>query len=188
LTGVELGPPHVYRREADKLLNAFSFDVVLISLHYLYGENIHLDGCFAGSDPQQVYADYFDELRRMVLAFPGHVVSHFDRILFRGTLRGAPLDLGRCERPIRLALESVATNALALELNTRLLDRDRRWRAAVGTMLGWYREAGGTRIVVNSDAHDSDQISQNFDLARDLLAEAVYPVLESDFLPVGAPS
>jgi histidinol phosphatase-like PHP family hydrolase len=39
-------------------------------------------------------------------------------------------------------------------------------------MLRWYREEGGTRVVVNSDAHRVSQMGANLEIARAILDEA----------------
>jgi hypothetical protein len=46
------------------------------------------------------------------------------------------------------------------------------WRPALVTMLNWFREEGGWRVVVNSDAHSIGQVGTNLDIARSVLQEA----------------
>ncbi len=173
LSGVELGNPHEFARPAAALLAAHPFDVRIASLHWLHGENIHDASCFAGCDPQDVYADYFSALGHMAADFSSiDVVAHFDRILWRGTMLGAPLQPRRLEGVIRDALATIAWRGLALELNTRFLNHTPGWRPALTTMLCWYREEGGTRVVVNSDAHRVSQMGANLEIARAILDEA----------------
>lgn len=172
LSGVELGNPHDYPDRAARLVTEYPFEVRIASLHWLYGENIHDATCFAGREPLEVYADYFASLGHMAADFsPIDVIAHFDRILWRGSLLGAPLNLSLLENVIRDTLATIAWRGLALELNTRLLNHDPNWQAELETMLRWFREEGGRLVVVNSDAHAISQMGNNLDIALRLLAK-----------------
>lgn len=172
-SGVELGNPHDFSRQAAALVANYPFDVRIASLHWLYGRNIHDASCFAGRDPLDVYADYFSALGHMAADFsPIDVIAHFDRILWRGTMLGASFRPHTLEGIIRDSLATIAWRGLALELNTRLLNHSPGWRPALVTMLRWYREEGGRRVVVNSDAHRVGQMGSNLELAREVLTEA----------------
>lgn len=173
LTGVEMGNPHDHLREANRFLDDHSFDLRIASQHWLYGQNIHLTSCFEGRDPQEVYADYFVELGRMVNDFSRiDIIAHFDRILWRGSLLGAPFNAPLLEGVVRDVLATIAWRGIALELNTRLLDQSPGWQEALTTMLTWYRMEGGRQVVVNSDAHRLNQIGSNAHLAARILSEA----------------
>jgi histidinol-phosphatase (PHP family) len=172
-SGVELGNPHDFQRQAAALLAGNLFEVRIASLHWLYGENIHDASCFAGRDPMDVYADYFSALGHMAADFSAiDVVGHFDRILWRGTMLGAPFRPQMLAGIIRDSLATIAWRGLALELNTRLLNQTPGWRPALVTMLRWFREEGGRRVVVNSDAHRVSQMGNNLELAGAILDEA----------------
>ena len=172
-SGVELGNPHEFSRQASALVQDNPFDVRIASLHWLYGANIHDTACFAGREPLDVYADYFSAVGQMVADFSAiDVVAHFDRILWRGTMLGATFQPQSLEGIIRDTLATIAWRGLALELNTRLLNQSPGWRPALVTMLTWYREEGGRRVVVNSDAHSVGQMGTNLGLAREILTKA----------------
>lgn len=172
-SGVELGNPHEFYREASALVAAHPFDVRIASLHWLYGQNIHDASCFAGREPLDVFADYFAALGHMAADFSAiDVVAHFDRILWRGSLLGAAFDPRTIEGVVRDALTTIAWRGLALELNTRLLNQVPGWRPALVTMLNWFREEGGRRVVVNSDAHRVGQMGNNLEAAAIILRES----------------
>lgn len=172
LSGVELGNPHVYAAETAALRAAYPFDLAIGSLHWLYGENIHLPACFAERDPYQVYADYFTELARMAATAPVQMIAHFDRILWRGTAVDGRFHPRRVEGPIRRALQVIAARDLILELNTRFLDDAPNWNGALVTMLRWFRQEGGWRVAINSDAHRIEHMGANLDIARRILEDA----------------
>jgi histidinol-phosphatase (PHP family) len=171
-SGVELGNPHQYPQQAAALLAAYSFDVVLASVHWLYDENIHLAGVFAGRHADEVYADYFTELGRMAAATDFEIVAHFDRLIWRGTELGYEFNPERLEPIIRDALSEIARAGRILELNTRFLRHQPGWNQALLTMLRWFRIAGGLGVVVNSDAHRATELGRHLTEAKQLLAAA----------------
>ena len=178
LRGVELGNPHEYPEEALLLLADYPFDVVIGSLHWLYGDNIQLESCFANRNPDDVYTDYFADLGRMAADFDFDIVAHFDRVIWRGTLLGAEFDPWRYESNIRDALATIARYGRALELNTRFLTHTPNWNKALVTMLFWFLQEGGAHIVVNSDAHRAGELGRNLLLAQELLTLAGFSLPE----------
>lgn len=171
-SGVEMGNPHDYGREAGDLLATYPFDVRIASLHWLYGRNIHHADCFAGRDPLDVYADYFAALGHMAADFSSiDVIGHFDRILWRGALLGATFRPHAIESTVRDALATIAWRGLALELNTRYLGHIPGWQPALATMLHWFAQEGGQRVVVNSDAHRIEEMGANLRQATSILQD-----------------
>jgi histidinol-phosphatase (PHP family) len=179
--GVELGNPHLYAKEATTLLAKNRFEVVLASLHWLDDENIHDAACFAGRDPDEVYSDYFAELGRMVMNFEFDIVAHFDRILWRGTLLGTPLEPRWLEPEIRETLAIIARYDRVLELNAAFLAREPHWRPTLVTLFRWFREEGGRRVVINSDSHRIGEIGRNRALAEQILEKAGFQLPEQLF-------
>jgi histidinol-phosphatase (PHP family) len=172
LTGVELGNPHQFLDEVRPFLDTYQFDVTVLSVHWLYGENIHNEACFRGRDPQDVYRDYFRSMRRMVECVPGTFVAHFDRIFWRGVRLGVPFHEHAIRREAEEAFAAIIDRGLGLELNTKHLAGSPDWHHALVTLLSWYKEMGGNRVVVNSDAHATHHLLQNQELALTLLHAA----------------
>ena len=54
-SGVEIGNPHDHPDDVSAFLIGNQFDVVIASLHWLRGNNIHLERCFIGRNPMDVY-------------------------------------------------------------------------------------------------------------------------------------
>lgn len=170
--GVELGNPHDFPDEAGALLQAYPFDIVIGSVHWLDGANIHSPSIFKGTDPDRVFQDYFTEIGLLSAGFDVDIIAHFDRILRSATAVGVPFDPWRYEDTIRASLEHIARRGQVLELNTYYLGRKNNWRSSVEVMLGWYREEGGRRVAINSDAHRTTDLGANFDIARQVFQAA----------------
>lgn len=169
LSGVELGNPHRFKAEACALIEAHPFDIRIGSIHWLYNENIHNKRVFGRRDPDEVIRDYFAEMERMVNTFPLDVVAHPDRILMRATFSRYRYDLKSAETQIRATLRAIAQQNIVLELNSKHINDKVNWNDDLQTMLRWYREEGGERVMVNSDSHGVDQIGRNFQTAARML-------------------
>lgn len=181
-TGVELGNPHWFREQTATLLEEYDMAIKVCSVHWIESGNIHDSNVFKGRSMTDVLSDYFGEMRRMVQTFDGDIVAHFDRIFWRPSLaRFKGFDAMKvadaAEPIIRLALRAIAESNYALELNTKELHQRHNWKEATQMMLGWYRDEGGLRLVVNSDAHRARDVHANADVALEMIKAAGFDSL-----------
>ena len=172
LSGLELGNPHEHRTEVDALLASYDFDVVIGSMHWLAGQNIHYTRCFDGHDPNDVYARYFGEIAQIAATVDCDIIAHFDRIFWPGTSRFGPPQIGRIEGAVRRAMAAIAAHGRVLELNTRFLAHEPGWNDTLESVLRWYGEEGGRWVAVNSDAHRTAEIGRNRPVAQQLIESA----------------
>jgi histidinol-phosphatase (PHP family) len=171
-SGLELGNPHENLEETRRLLDAYAFDVVIASLHWLNGHNIHHTSCFAGRDQYDVYTEYFIGLGQMAATVDCRLIAHFDRIFWPGTQLFGPPDPWRIELPIRNALQKIVGHQRVLELNTRFVTHDPSWNDVLVTILEWYHKEGGCCVAINSDAHHLNQMARNVPQAIDIVQAA----------------
>ncbi len=199
LTGLELGNPHEHRAEVDALLASHPFDVVIGSLHWLNGQNIHFAGVFAGRDPYDVvigslhwlngqnihfagvfagrdpydvYSLYFDAIAQVAASVDCGIIAHFDRIFWPGSVKFGLPQIARVERAVRRAMQTIVAHGCVLELNTRFLTHAPNWSDSLLQVLRWYREEGGAFVAVNSDAHRTAEIGRNRHLGEELVIAA----------------
>ena len=100
------------------------------------------------------------------------VLSHFDVVVRAGKPIYGEYDPRRYEEAIRAVLKNCIEHGIALDLNTQGL-RSRCQLLTPGVeILTWYREMGGERVTLGSDAHTSDVIAANFDAAIEALQAA----------------
>ena len=176
--GIEVGNPHEYPDQATAFFLNQDFDIILASLHWLRGVNIHLKECFVGRDPTDVYTEYFLEIRRMSECCDFDVLAHFDRIFHTGWLAGMLPNLGQLESVIRSTLATLAGNNQILELNTKLFHlMAPAWKDIMITVITWYKEAGGTGISIGSDAHQLSEIGRHFEIAEEILKSTHFEVI-----------
>lgn len=181
-TGVELGNPHWFPEQTAALLNQYDMAMKVCSVHWIEAGNIHNPNIFKGRSMTDVLSDYFGEMRRMVTTFDGNIVAHFDRIFWRPSIARFSgfdaLETAVAAEPIiRLALRTIAQSNYALEFNTKVLHARFNWNEAVQMMLGWYREEGGVRLVVNSDAHHARDVHANAEVALGIVKAAGFESL-----------
>ena len=176
-SGVELGEPHRFPAEASGLLTRGRFDLVLGSLHSVISGDSVLElsevDQLAQADPQQTMRAYFAELVELIegpVAF--EVLSHLEypkRFWLPGW---APYRSEEYEAEIRAVLEAAVGRDVALELNTSRGGDPTRALCPSPVVVGWWRQTGGRRLSVGSDAHDPTTVAAGFRLAGEIGAAA----------------
>lgn len=165
LTGLEIGQPHLHGPELTELLAQGTFDRLLGSLHCLldgdeYAEPWEL---YPHRPAAEVFRDYLTEIPRMV-AGSDHfeVFAHIDYPIRSWPDDAPPFDPQDFEAELRQALRSLADGDRALEINTRI--------PLHPTILAWWREEGGRRVVFGSDAHLPEALATGLAAAATLAA------------------
>lgn len=173
-SGIEMGNPHHYPVEASALLTVYPFDFKIGSIHWLNNSDIHDVRTLAHRDVDEVLTEYFAEMASMAEQANIDMVAHFDRIFWPAVRLHGQIDLLPLEPLIRQTLRVMIRNGIALELNTHFVAHDPSWNDAIIAVLTWYREEGGGRVLVNSDAHRINEIGRYRDVAAHLLASSGY--------------
>lgn len=172
LSGLELGNPHEHRSEVEALLASYAFDVIIGSMHWLNGQNIHYSSIFTGRNPYDVYALYFDAIAQVAASVDCGIIAHFDRIFWPGSARFGPPQIERIETSVRHAMRALSRHGCVLELNTRFLMHEPNWNDSLLQVLRWYREEGGEFVAVNSDAHRVAELGRHRHIGESLVAAA----------------
>ncbi len=168
--GVELGEPHAYPAQARELLRGLDFDLVMASLHYL-GEIATWNGqFFTHYALEEGIRAYLSELQRMVAEADFDILGHFDVVLFAAhrSYGLVALDYAPYEAQVRAVLRTLVARGLALEINTKSLRRGMHAPNPPPQVLRWYREEGGERLTLGSDAHEPSSVGAGLDVALDL--------------------
>jgi histidinol-phosphatase (PHP family) len=175
--GVEVGEMHLRRAAADAILNQYPYDLVLGSLHACRGENIFNRPFFEKRDIQAAARDYFEEMVEMIEGGGFNVLSHLDVIKRMGYRVYGKFDLRDLEAYIRPVFAACIKMGIAPEINTSGL------RLAVGQphptleAIQWYREMGGERLTIGSDAHNPQALAAGLDQAISMAKSAGFTTL-----------
>jgi len=175
LTGVEFGQPHLFEKQARRLLDPTSLDRVNGSLHTLAcgDERAEPVTLFRLWPPDDVIWAYLEEVPRMVAGSDVfEVFTHLDyAVRHWPTVEAGPFDVTRFEDGFRGAMRAIADTGRALEMNTRRLCP---W------MPKWWSEEGGRAVSFGSDAHVPEALADGF-------PEAVAMVEHFGFRPSSRP-
>ena len=170
--GVEVGEYHIYHDGVKPVLEAWPYDFVLGSLHWV-GDDLMFDRAyFRAHTPQEAIAPYFTELLKMVRFGGFDVLAHadvFKRVAYEIYQR---YDAREWEDLIRPVWQACIEQGIGIEINTAALRRDIGQIHPSLDALRWYREMGGELLTFGSDGHEPDQVAYGFGTARDLALAA----------------
>ena len=173
LTGVELGEPHWFPKEAEAILAAGPIDQVLGSVHSIHLEGGTLDASQFrrrdGIDFPAAVHEYFREVLALVESGqPFEVLAHLDYPKRYWPDGAAPYREKDYEAEIRAILKAGARTGRILEVNTtrgHTLCPDL-------TVVRWWRELGGQAVQYGSDAHQPDKVAEGFKVATQMVESA----------------
>jgi histidinol-phosphatase (PHP family) len=164
--GIEIGEPHIFQTEAQAILQRYPFDYVLGSLHWV-GHEIIFDEKYYRRPAAEAFRLYFEELEQMTRVGGFDILSHFDVPVRTAAVVYGVYDPCEYEDIIRPVLRNCIERGIALDINAAAM----RGRAKLLTpgveILRWYREMGGERVTLGSDAHRPEHLGLHLDIAID---------------------
>ena len=169
--GLEIAEPHLYPQDTASILASLPFDYVLGSVHFVGPHMMFDEKYFSRCTPDEVYLSYFAELEKMVRQADVDIVAHFD-IPARTAIPIFGYEVARYEAAIRAVLAVVIERGLALDVNVAGLRKPANNLMPAPLILGWFRQMGGERLTLGSDAHTVEQLGLNFDQALQAIREA----------------
>ena len=170
--GVELGQPTYSLPESEALIQQYSYDVVVGSIHNLRGKK---DFWFlpreeyenGGAD--RLLREYFDEMLLLAQWGKFDILAHLTYPLrYIVGEHGIPVDLAGYAGQVDAVLEAAIKNKLALEINASGLRQKLAQTMPGEDVVRRFRELGGERITVCSDAHYAEDIGAGLERAMDL--------------------
>ncbi len=170
--GVELGEYHRFSDVQRPVLEAWPYDVVLGSLHWVGEDLIFEDRYFRAHPPHEVAEAYFTELLALVRFGGFDILSHADvlkRVAFETYGR---FDIADWEDFVRPVWQACIDQGIGIEINTAGL------RLAVNEVhpgpasLRWYREMGGEILTTGSDGHRPEHLGLGLTTALDVARAA----------------
>lgn len=168
LKGLEFGEPHLFDAEFQKVSNAFAFDYILGSLHWVEKLNV-FDPKYFDQGYLESFGKFFAELEVMTRQPRFDILSHFDVVARQGALRFPKYDPRDFEKTIRQVLRNCIDRGIALDINTAAMRQPAKLMTPNVQILTWYREMGGERVTFGADAHQAADVGAHFPQALDLL-------------------
>lgn len=159
--GVEIGLTDWNMEEVHQDLQAYPYDFVIGSVHFINDEDVYYAEGWHGRDYPEMEQLYFEELLRCIqLHNDFDVLGHLTYI---GKVPGHP-----CPRPVPLdahrdiveeILKTLVAKGKGMEINTSGMDRCGDFLPGI-PYLKRFRELGGEIITVGADAHGTDRVGQ----------------------------
>ena len=172
--GVEFDFRRSYGAEVGEVLAGLPFDLAIGSVHTAGGYHIFR----LSKEPPKtldvpaIQAEYFAEVEALAASGWCHAIGHFDYLYKQLPERVAPYRNAWYWDRVEQILKRCLEGSVALEVNTRhLLDSGLALAADVD-ILRRYRELGGRRVMVGSDAHKRSDVAQGFAEAEAALRQA----------------
>ncbi len=176
LKGVEFDEMHWCPEYINRVISSFDLDVVLASVHRAqhskdnnYFSRIDFSA-FTEGELSEFACAYFDNVYETVKTCDFDVFSHLTIILrYICGKHKRNLDISRHKAAIDLILKTLIDRDKALEVNTSEVTK-------IGLMpdkeiLARYRELGGTKVTIGTDAHRKKNLLKGFDNAVSALRD-----------------
>ena len=172
--GIELGGAHIVTNEANALIKKYGFEFVLGSLHNLKGVPdfyfMNFSDMPEGLIDSLVKRNVAELCEIASLPFVDSV-AHITYPLRYIKAHGRTPDPGKWKKDFKALLELIIKNGKALEVNTSPYRKGVLDTMPEKELLVLYRELGGTRITLGSDAHTPDGVGDGITEAAVTLKE-----------------
>ena len=166
--GVEIGMRPDCLEDNRHIAQAYPFDYVIGSIHVIDDMDIYHADFYRGRTKTEVYERYFAAMMECLRTYDFiHSLGHIDYIARYARFSDPEIyhhEFPECIDPM---LELVAAKGIALEINTRRLDR----RERTENILPVYRrfaELGGRLVTIGSDAHQAADVGRRLSTGVDL--------------------
>lgn len=167
LKGIELGlQPRTVEKSRERL-KVFSFDTVILSVHFVDGKDpYHQPRFFEDKDYIKAYGRYLETILECMTKYVDFdILGHYDYITRYAPYRERSLRYRDFPDLLDSILSYLATNGKALEINTNTYRSKYKGATAPDPdIFKRFRELKGEFISLGSDAHSADRICENFDL------------------------
>ncbi len=158
-TGAELGYDRSSVADCMALVEKYDFDVVVNSVHLVYGEDAYRAAYYTDKDKRKYYGDYFRAVRESLdVPYRYDIVGHIGY-----AMRYAPdksLDEESLEQ-VRDIFKRIIELDKTLEINSHVKQTG---LGSVPTreMLKLYKDLGGENVTFSSDAHKSERLCEHY--------------------------
>ncbi len=171
--GIEVGEPHRYPEKTADLLDAFPFDFVLGSLHWVDGYPGFSKQFFKGRTPEEAWRSYFEELVLLCEAGDFDVLAHLD-LPKRHDRTFTPEPYAG---PIRRALAHLVERGIGIEINCSGFRYPVNEPLPGTVIVRWFRELGGEILTIGTDAHKASHLGEDFEQAVAIAQEAGFETI-----------
>lgn len=166
LLGIEMGLREICRKEnEDTLKKGYPFDFVLGSIHYAGDFEIARSSLFDNRSKKETYEFYFKKMLQNIDENPYiDSLAHIDYISRYSPYDNTEINYSEFSDYIDAVLESIIDKGIALEINTRRIDKDSSFNSLMG-IYKRFSELKGKYVTIGSDSHRSTAVGKDFNKA-----------------------
>ena len=176
LLGVEMGYRNDYLEEINQILNSYDFDLINLSVHdsgkyeYYFVDNVKALGI------EQMTKLYYNQVLEAIMMVPKfNVLSHLDyyfKTVYKIDKTARFLDDIDLIKPI---LNEIIKKGKALEINVKV--QNALPESHLRDFLKLYKDLGGTKLTLSTDAHSSNRYLEHFDKYVRIIKESGFNYL-----------
>jgi histidinol-phosphatase (PHP family) len=177
-TGVELGQPHIYPEESERVLKSLPYDYVIGSVHKADGgtDVYYLD---YGSMPKMELIEmYLDAVKKLAVWGRFDCIGHIDLVKrYRAYHLKDRLTFMDKREMLEEVFRMIIPAGKGIEINTSGLRQAAKETMPGLDVLRLYRDMGGEILTIGSDAHQACDVGKGVEEAVQLAEEAGFKYL-----------
>ncbi|MGM9637245.1 MAG: histidinol-phosphatase HisJ family protein [Eubacteriales bacterium] len=170
--GIEAGQVHQYPALSERFLSSHPFETVIGSVHNLRGKPDFYFWDMRNMSEDEFFGYWIVYLREILelLSFGGiDILAHLTYPIRYLIKAGRNYDLSKDHRILEQIFEWVLDHDILLEVNTSGYRQAMESTLPDRRILSLYRQMGGNRISIGSDAHKPSDIGADYDRAEKFL-------------------
>ncbi|WDC85803.1 histidinol phosphate phosphatase [Caloramator sp. mosi_1] len=172
LIGIELGLRDDCTFKNKDLVEKYSFDYVIGSIHVVDGVDIFQPSFYENRTKSESYLHYLNFMYKCIKDCDFiDSLGHINYVTRYARYKDSELYYNDFKEIIDEILKVIAHREKAIEINTRRLENK---TVAINMLeiLKRFKELGGKYITIGSDAHNIESIGANFDIAIEIANES----------------
>jgi histidinol-phosphatase (PHP family) len=171
LIGLEIGQPFANTSLSEKIIEKYSYDFVIGSIHTPRGSELDIkDIDYSKIDVYKFMNDYFEELTELARWKYCDALAHITCPM-RGIkgIYNIDFDYSKVQQSLDKLLLTMIENNKALEINTSGLRQPIGLTMPDEQIVRRYRELGGEYVTIGSDAHNAYDVGEGIETAMQML-------------------
>lgn len=175
LFGMELGLQEHLGPYYENLAAAYPFDFLIASQHLVEGKDPYEKNAWTGRTVSSLLLSYYEEMYENLKKMTAwDTLAHLDYIIRyvpEGTPEGEKEEWDKINELLPEILRLLIMQGKCLEINTAGLRTSIKRTNPSRELISLYRDLGGRKLTIGSDAHDPAWVGYGFEKARKMLKE-----------------
>ncbi len=162
LMGVEIDYQEKFEEKIRNFLLYKDFDYLIGAVHYADNSIVINDDYFLGKTSKVAYETYLDRVEKAAESGFFDIIGHLDYVKGQGVKFYGKFDFKEVSKKVSRILRAIVERNLSLEVNTAGLRYPCNETLPGMEALKLYKELGGCRLVLGSDAHTVENLGYRF--------------------------